>query len=175
MRREDCFYLGKIVKKYSFKGEVLAKLDTDEPEVYENLESVFVALGNNLVPFFIESSALHKSSLLRMKLEDVETEQDADSLLQAELYLPLDMLPKLSGNQFYYHEITGFAVTDKHYGAVGTVAGVIDNSAQPLLQIAAGDKEVLIPISDSIILSVDRKKKELHIDAPEGLIELYLS
>ena len=90
MQKEDCFYLGKIVKKYSFKGEVLAKLDTDEPDIYENLDAIFVDLRNNLVPFFIEQSQLHKSSLLRIKFEDVNTEADADAIMKSDLYLFLD-------------------------------------------------------------------------------------
>ena len=82
MRKEDCFYLGKIVRKHSFKGQVVAKLDTDEPELYINLESVFVALGNDLVPFFIEESLLQKGNQLRIQFEDVESEEDADAMLR---------------------------------------------------------------------------------------------
>ena len=110
MRKEDCFYLGKIVRKHSFRGEVVAKLDTDEPEIYQNLESVFVALGNDLVPFFIEESLLQKGNQLRIRFEDVASEDDADAIMGSGLYLPLEFLTKLTGNKFYFHEIIGFDI-----------------------------------------------------------------
>ncbi len=71
MQIENCFYLGKIAKKFSFKGELLIFLDTDEPELYENMESVFINFDKNLIPVFIENSSLHKNDLLRVKIEDV--------------------------------------------------------------------------------------------------------
>lgn len=174
MRKEDCFYLGKIVRKYSFKGEVLAKLDTDEPELYRELESVFIALGNNLVPFFIERSALHKDTLLRLKLEEVDTEADADKLLRAELYLPLEMLPELGDNQFYFHEIAGFAMEDENFGYVGVIEGINDSTAQALFEVNREGKQILIPMNDEFIVKVDRKEKKVLVRTPEGLIDLYL-
>ncbi|NND64137.1 MAG: 16S rRNA processing protein RimM [Flavobacteriaceae bacterium] len=174
MQKKDCFFVGKIVKKYSFKGELLIKLDTDEPETFIEMESVFVEKHKNLIPFFIEKSSLHKSTLLRVKFEEIDNEADADSLLGAELYLPLDLLPTLSGNKFYYHEIIGFTAYDSKFGEIGTVTAVNDKTSQHLFQIDHKGKEVLVPINDEIIQKVDRNKKELHLDVPEGLIELYI-
>ncbi|MAU71696.1 MAG: 16S rRNA processing protein RimM [Pseudozobellia sp.] len=176
MRKEDCFYLGKIVSKYSYKGEVLAKLDTDEPEAYENMESVFVLMkGNNLVPFFIERSRLHKSDLLRIDFEEVKDEASADRIMGHELYLPLAMLPPLKDDQFYFHEITDFSVNDKSMGDIGKVVGVNDSTAQAILIVDKDGKQILIPITDDIVLKVDRKTRTVFVNAPEGLIDLYLT
>ena len=174
MQKEKCFYLGKIVKKYSFKGEVLVKLDTDEPKFFTKMESVFVELHKNLVPFFITKSSLHKSELLRIKFEDVNSESEADSLIGASLFLPLEFLPKLSGNRFYYHEIIGFKVEDVSFGKVGVITGVNDSTSQSLFEVDHEGREVLIPINDVFIKNVDRINKTILLDVPEGLIELYL-
>jgi 16S rRNA processing protein RimM len=174
MQKENCFYLGKIVKKYSFKGELLVKLDTDEPELFTKMESVFVEQHKNLIPFFIERSSLHKSLLLRIKFEDISSEVEADKLLGAHLYLPLKFLPKLTGNRFYYHEVIGFTVIDASFGEVGIISGVNDSTAQALFEIDRNGKEILIPINDKFISQVDREMKQIHLDVPDGLIELYL-
>nr|WP_299345932.1 ribosome maturation factor RimM [Allomuricauda sp.] len=175
MRKEDCFYLGKIVSKFSFRGEVLVKLDTDEPEIYENMESVFVSMGSNLVPFFIDKCRLHKSALLRIDFEEVKDEATADKLIGSELYLPLDLLPTLTGNQFYFHEVIGFTVIDEAHGNIGVIRAVNDNASQDLFELEKDGKQLLIPITDDIISKVDRKKMEIHVKTPEGLVDLFLN
>ncbi len=174
MRKEDCFYLGKIVSKYSFKGEVLVKLDTDQPEIYENMESVFVSLGNNLVPFFIDRCRLHKSNLLRIDFQEVKDEAAANRILGAQLYLPLNMLPLLTGNKFYFHEVIGFTVQDQIHGDIGIIEAVNDSASQVLFEVKNGDKELLIPVTDDIVTKVDRDVKTVHVNTPEGLVDLYL-
>ena len=172
MKKEDCFYLGKIVKKYSFKGEVILKLDTDEPDIYENLDAVFLDLGDKLLPFFIENSLLQKGNQLRIRFEDIKSETDADTIIKTDVYLPLNLLPKLEGDQFYFHEIIGFVLEDVNFGKVGKITSINDKTAQDLFVIEKGDSEILIPMIDDFIKKIDRKNKKVIVETPEGLIQM---
>ncbi|PPK97021.1 MULTISPECIES: ribosome maturation factor RimM [Nonlabens] len=175
MRKEKCFYVGTVVNKFSFKGELLVKLDTDEPELFTEMESVFIEIGKNLVPFFIERSQLHKSLLLRIKIEDIDDDAGADTLMKRDLYLPLDFLPKLEGNKFYFHEVINYKMIDATHGDIGTITGINDTTSQALFEIDNNGSEILIPLNDHFIDKVDRENKTITITTPEGLIDLYLS
>jgi len=175
MRKEDCFYLGKIAKKFSYKGEVLAWLDTDDPGFFENMESVFVELNNHLVPFFILESRIHKNEFLRIRFEDMTSEEEADRIMGCAIYLPITMLPQLEGNKFYFHEIIGFDAEDERLGNIGKIVGVNDTSAQALFEIKKGDIEILVPMIDQFIIKVDRENKTIVLNTPEGLVDLYLN
>lgn len=173
MKKEDCFYLGIITKPFGYKGDLVIYLDVDNPSDYQDLPTVLVDLETGLVPFFIEKMTL-KNNNATICLQDV-TPEKALTLIKKELYLPLNLLPKLKGNKFYFHEVLNFEVIDKIKGNIGVIQKIMDHPAQPILQVLhSSNKEILIPIADDIVLDVDRKKKQMTISAPEGLIELYL-
>lgn len=174
MRKKDCFYLGKIAKKFSFKGEVLIYLDTDEPEMYTELESMFVDINGHLVPFFIEKASLHKEKFLRTKFEDIDAEDAADDIVGKEVYLPLTALPKLEGNKFYYHEVIGFEAVDQRLGNFGTIVKISDNGVQALFEIQKGEALILVPLIDTFIVEVNRNNRSILFNTPQGLIDLYL-
>lgn len=174
MRKKDCFYLGKIARKFSFKGEVLVYLDTDEPEMYTELESMFVDINGHLIPFFIEKASLHKDKFLRTHFEDVDSEAAADDIVGKDVYLPLTMLPELDGNKFYYHEVEGFTAIDQRLGDFGIIQKISDNGLQALFEIEKDGATILVPVIDEFIIEVNRKNKSILFNTPAGLIDLYL-
>lgn len=172
MTKEECYQLGKITKPFGYKGQVVFFLDVDQPYDYTGLDAVFVEIKNALVPYFIKEMKINGNKAT-VTFEDISPDQ-ALSLVGCNLFLPLEMLPKLDGNKFYFHEVIGWTVIDSEKGDIGTIASVIDYPAQALFQIMKNDKEILVPIIDQVINKVDRKEKKIYITAPNGLIDLYL-
>jgi 16S rRNA processing protein RimM len=60
-----------------------------------------------------------QNDFLRIRFEDMNNEEDADAIMGNDIYLPLKMLPKLTGNKFYFHEVIGFEVEDKRLVLLG--------------------------------------------------------
>jgi 16S rRNA processing protein RimM len=172
MTKEECYQLGKITKPWGIKGQVVFFLDVDCPNDYAELDSAFVEVKGNLVPYFFQVENINGNKAV-ITFEDL-TPEESLALVGCDLYLPLDLLPKLTGNQFYFHEVKDFRVVDESYGDIGVIQTVIEYPAQPLFQIMKGDKEILVPVIDPVIKKVDRENKTIYIDAPNGLIDLYL-
>ena len=167
------FLLGKIIRTHGYKGGLKAIFDVDQPQEYRELDMVFIEIKGQLIPWLIDNIHLENNKA-NLVLADIKDMESADKLVGQFLYLPDELLPKLKGNKFYFHEVTGFKVYDKHHGDIGTIDRVIDLPNNPLFSITFNDKEILLPVNDEIIRKVDRKKKVVEVNAPEGLIEIYL-
>ena len=172
--KDDCFYLGKIVKTHGLKGELTIKIDADNPAAYTKMNHFFVEINKVLTPFFVERLTRSGDKFF-IALPGVTTIDEASRYVGREVYLPLEMLPKLKGNKFYYHELPGFKVVDEQKGDIGIVKEVLQYPTQAIIQIEFQGKEILLPIVDEVIKKLDRNKKVLYVSAPDGLIDMYLN
>ena len=173
MNKKDFFYFGKIIKPHGVKNEFLSILDTNNPEHFQNIEIIFVEIDNTLIPYFINNIRISGKQAI-IELQNVNFDMITKLLVGSSLFLQKELLPKLPGNQFHSHELEGFSVYDKEKGNIGFVEEVVDMDYQAILKINFNDKEILIPVADEIIKKVDRKNKHIEIEAPDGLIDIYL-
>lgn len=174
MKKEDCYLLGKITRRHGLQGNVILKLDTDQPEYYNKLESIFIEINGLLVPFFIEKSQWSKQDSLIVSFKNA-SEQLVDQTLGRSVFLPLSTLPKLSGNKFYYHEVIGFEIREEDGKACGNIASINDQTAQHYFMLKLADKDIIIPVIKDWILEVNREEKYIKMQLPEGLMDVFLT
>lgn len=148
-------------------------IDADDPGAYVDLESVFVEINGNLVPFFIEDIAFLSPKKAVFHFEEIDTFEQAQALVSSPIFLPLSELPKLADGKFYYHDVIGFKVVDQTLGELGVVDQFFTEGVQDLLQMVYKETEILIPVVDAIVLRADLNAKILHVNLPEGLLDIY--
>jgi len=174
MKQSDFFYLGKIVKTHGLDGVLYGKIESDNPMSYQNIEHAFFEIRKQFVPHKVKFINIDEKGFFSIKIMNIDYIEQARQFVNKKIFLPIHMLPKLSGNSFYFHEIIGFQIYDTKFGYCGIIEEVIDTNIQALFQIKFQGKEILIPIHDNIINEVDREKKQILVTCPNGLIDLYL-
>lgn len=173
MEKKDCYYLGKITRTHGTAGQLQIFLDVDNARDYAKLDRVLVDMGKSLIPFMIPSVNIIRDNKAIVTIDGVKGYEQAEAMVGYDLYLPLSMLKPLKGNKFYYHEVIGFKVIDKEYGDIGEIKEIYEMNTD-IFSIMKGNTEVLIPIIDKVIKKVDRENRTINIEAPEGVIALYL-
>lgn len=171
--KNEFFYLGTLTKPFGLKGGLCAFFDTDNPENYTNLSAVFLNLDDEKIPYTIESILYRGNNQYIIQFDGISADESRE-LVGVELYLPLSDLPKLPGNRFYFHEVIGFKVVDYIKGEIGTCREFLEMANNPIMIVDHNGTEILIPASQQFVKQVDRENGILTIEAPEGLIEIYL-
>lgn len=164
--------IGYISKAFGFKGELKCNLDV--VTLSEKIPKfIWMHIDGKPVPFFVEQFDLNKSNLV-VKFEDLDNEEDAKKLKNTSIYCQTDIFNDFFEKEESLEELIGFKVIDIQKGNIGVVESIIDNSIQPTLVILFEEKEILIPYAENIILSIDDDTETIEIDAPDGLIDMYL-
>ncbi|MEW6470264.1 MAG: ribosome maturation factor RimM [Bacteroidota bacterium] len=174
MDKKDLFTLGRFIKTHKFDGSLILLLDVDSVDRYSDLREIYLLKEGSAQRFALELYELNRNRTAVIRLQGISSAEEARELLGEEVFLPLDLLPELKGNRFYFHEVRGFNVIDTVHGPIGKLSSVIELPHRNLLQVMRDNREILIPLLEHTILTVDRINKTLHVQTPEGLVDIYL-
>jgi 16S rRNA processing protein RimM len=168
IKKEDVFKIGRIGKAHGVKGEVSFMFDDD---VFDRVDADYLVLELDgiLVPFFMEEYRFRSDSTALVKFEDIDTQDRARELTNCDVYFPRQLADD-DDEELSWTFLVGFdiveAKTDKK---VGVIASIDDSTANILFELEDGR---LIPASEELITDIDKDKKTITINLPEGILDL---
>ena len=133
---------------------------------------IFFDVNGSKVPFQIMD--VEEGSHFVISLEDVVNKNDSDYLSGLDLWIPIDVVkpkhlrsPKNIPGKWHEYQIH-----DHQTDSIYKIDRVEEYPQQMMAVIQLKEKEILIPLSDQLISSIDKETKMIHMDLPEGLLEL---
>lgn len=169
--KDEIFLIGQITKIHGLKGELSF---TTNSTILEEVDVPFVVLEPQglFVPFYIESVRMINDTTGLLKLERVDSDDQAREFIGQSIYLPNMFLDEMDEVDFEAEFFVGFELIEEKKGKIGKVTAVDDSTANALFVVESGDNEILIPIADEFITEIDHKKKIIMVNLPEGLLDL---
>lgn len=169
----DCIELGKLLKPHGVKGQLILKLNNFSFDDIKEMEQVFIIIDGLPVPFFIEEFQERNTENLIIKFQDIFSENIAKELVNSAVYLDKKYVEKKRLSILTVSDLIGFSVVSIDGDKIGILESVLDYEQNPLMQIINKKKEILLPLQSEFVISYDIKAKEIIVNFPEGLLELY--
>lgn len=170
----EYYNIGKFVAVHGLQGELLLKHELGKKTSLKGLTALFVEEKKNaFLPWFIESTKIKSETEIYIKLEGLTSREAAMKLAQKSAWLPETDFKKFAAKSAPA-SLLGYTIIDNNE-ALGEILELIEQPHQLLCRLEIQNKEVLIPLHEGSLQKVDHKKKQVFVELPEGLLDIYLT
>ncbi|MDR2763620.1 MAG: ribosome maturation factor RimM [Tannerella sp.] len=171
IRKEDLFQIGQFAKPHGIKGELSLVTDYD---VFDQTDHPYLVceMDGIPVPFYIESYRPKGRSVILVKLEHVADLASAKNFVNRPVYYPLAAMKHESEKEAGWHQFKEYILEDEQKREIGRVTDVDETTLNVLLRVDCSGKEILVPVREELICSVDRTGKRMVVSLPDGLLDL---
>lgn len=163
--------LGSVIKSKGISGNLVIRTKITTTGISEKQKFVMVKIDGLLVPFFIDSWKNISDKEIILKFRDTDTRESAEKFRDREIWLPRNEFKKTSLITTSPN-ISGYKVIDSKEGFVGITSGIVEIPENELLRVNRGDREVLIPIQEGIVIEINPDKQEIRVNLPDGLLDI---
>lgn len=166
----DLIEIGWTGKPHGLKGELKLRIQ----EFYEDdlLAAKSVLIGDPPVPYFVEQ--IRAGGAIIGKFETLDSREHVALLSGKPIWLMASQVTAIEeeGPDTPWDVIIGFSVRAEGYPVLGPITGVMDMPEHYLAELTHEGKEILIPLHENLVVSVDEEGETLEMILPEGLLEL---
>jgi 16S rRNA processing protein RimM len=167
----DFFAIGKIVKRWELKGDIVVQPLTDRPERFKALKRVWVGnVDSNLSLFGLEETCI-KPHAIHLRFQGIDNRGAADAFVGKYLYVTAEDLVQLPEGTHFVHDVIGSQVIDERGRKIGTVEEVWKLPANDVYVVRGGKREHLVPAVRSIIEKIDTQRKQVQVRMMEDFEE----
>jgi len=169
---KDYFSIGKIVATHGLTGEVVLQHALGKKTDLKGLETIFIEeRKGSFLPYFVEGTKLKNNEEVYVKLEGFNTKESGKRILQREVWLLKADFDKYAGKSSPISLLGYMMISEGE--EIGEVIEVIEQPMQVLCKILYHGNEAFIPIHEESLDKIDKKKKQVHVNLPEGLLDIY--
>ena len=167
----DTQEIGYISKTHGLKGHVILRLN-ELVNIDEDIKSVFLELNGSQVPYFVTECRPNNTGYI-LKLETIDVVETSKKLIGKKAFALPDFILEQDES---LKEFIGYAIIDSKLGNIGNIADVDEKTDNAIIKVIhPSGAEIILPFNDDLIIEIDDDLKTIEFNAPEGLIEMYLS
>ncbi len=168
----DLLEVGKIVNTHGLRGEVKVVPWTDYPEVFEDIESVYIKKKSEYERLDIAGIKYQKNNLI-IRFAQLKDINEAEKYKNKVLYAEREALGELPEGVYYIADLIGLDVVKEDGEKVGVIADVFNTGSNDIYEVKReGQKNLLLPVIDDVVLNVDIENKRVTVRMMEGLEDL---
>jgi len=167
------FSIGRLAGTHGLKGDLVLKHALGEKNDFQGLKKIFIKAGEaDYFPWFIEKARVKNIDETYLKLEGINSKEEAQRLTQKEAWLIEKDFKKYVGENSIIN-LLGFVLFEGKR-ELGVIEEVMEQPHQILCRTTIEGKEAYIPLHEETLLEINQKKKTVLVNLPDGLLDIYL-
>lgn len=164
--------VGKIVNTHGLRGEVKVVPWTDYPEVFEDIETVYIKKKTEYEKLDIAGLKYQKNNLI-VRFSQLKDINEAEKYKNQVLYAERDALGELPEGVYYIADLIGLEVVKEDGEKVGVINDVFNTGSSDIYDVKReGKKNMLIPVIDDVVIDIDIENGKVTVRMMEGLEDL---
>ena len=164
--------IGKFVASHGLQGELILVHNLGKKSELKDLSAIFLMEAkDSFLPYFIEKVTAKSTTESYIKLELVDSKESTKRFYPKEVWLTEDDFHKHAAEASAI-SLLGFSLIDGETD-LGEIIEVLEQPHQLLCTIMYKGNEALIPVHEDNLVKMDTKNKKVHVDIPDGLLDIY--